>query len=307
MTAPSPTDHPDVDVVVATHARPELVRRTLEAIGAQRYPGRIRTVVVHDREPVDPTLADTTPDRSVVVMANDRRPGLAGSRNCGVLAGHAPLVAFCDDDDTWRPDKLRRQVETLGTSAAPTVVTGIEIGFRGTRTVRVPTADELTVPVLVRRRVMAAHPSTVLVRREALLGPIGLVDESIPGGYGEDYDWMLRAAEHGGVAVVPAPLVDVRWGGSQFARDWAVIVEALEHLLAKHPAFARDRRALGRIRGQQAFAMAAMRAPGGLRAAVRTLGIAPGERRGYLATAVALHLLSPDRVLDLANRHGRGI
>lgn len=302
----TPSRRPPVDVVIATHDRPELVRSAVAAVVAQEYDGDLRCLVVHDRCAPDPALVSDAPGRRVEVLHNSRTPGLAGARNTGILAGRAPLVALCDDDDAWFPEKLALQVDELERSAATTVVSGIEVGYRDRRVVRVPHPADLTVARLARTRAMAAHPSTVLVRR-AGLDVIGLVDEAIPGSFAEDYDWILRAAAVDPVAVVPLPLVHVRWGGSQFAREWATIVAAIDYLIAKHDAFSRDRRALGRLHGQRAFALAADRDRHALRAAARAVRTWPGERRAYLAAAVGLRVVSAERVLDLANRRGRGI
>ncbi|MTB84564.1 glycosyltransferase [Nocardioides sp. zg-578] len=298
---------PAVDVVIATHARPELVRTAVDAVMAQDYPGVLRCLVVHDRCEPDDSLVREGRRRSVEVLVNTCTPGLAGSRNTGILAGAGDLVAFCDDDDVWFEDKVSRQVEEMERTGALTSVTGIVVDYQDRRTTRIPRPEQMTVRELARHRVMAAHPSTVMVRRAALEGPIGLVDEDLPGSYAEDYDWILRAAGVGEVAVVEMGLVLVRWGSSQFARQWSVIVAALDHLLAKHTAFAEDPRALGRIYGQRAFALAASGDARALAAAARAVRTWPWERRSYLAGAVALHLLSADRVLDLANRRGRGI
>ncbi len=301
------TAHPDVDVVIATHDRPVLVREALAAVLDQDYPGTIRCTVVFDRSEPDPDLEFSGPGREVRVVANGRSPGLAGARNTGVLAGQGELVAFCDDDDMWLPGKLRRQVDALEQGGAPTCVTGIEVVYGGSSTTRVPTAEDLALRNLMRRRVMEAHPSTVLVRRRELLSLIGLVDEEIPGSYGEDFDWMIRAADAGGFHVVPAALVRVRWGGSQFSRQWRTIVDAIDYGLAKHPRFHEDRRALARLLGRKAFALAALRDRQALGCAVRTARTRPLEPRAYLAAAVALHLVSAERLLDAAHRRGRGI
>ena len=298
---------PAVDVVIATHDRPVLVREAIAAVRAQEYGGRVRVVVVFDRSEPDLSLASDDPLRPVSVIANDRSPGLAGARNTGILAGDAELVAFCDDDDLWLSGKLDAQVRALQRGGAPTSVTGIEIAYDGITSPRVPAPADLELRHLVRRRVMEAHPSTVVVRRDALLGRIGLVDEDIPGSYGEDFDWMIRAAAAGGFHLVAAPLVRVRWGGSQFSRQWATIVEAIDYGLAKHAVFHEDRRALARLLGRKAFALAALDRPDALRWAGRTARTWPREPRAYLAAAVALHLVSADRLLDLAHRHGHGI
>ncbi|WP_341925809.1 glycosyltransferase family A protein [Nocardioides psychrotolerans] len=301
-----PSTLPSVDVVIATHQRPELLRRAIAGVMAQTYQGTIRLLVVHDKSTPDTSLEEQHAGRSVEVLANTRTPGLAGARNSGIVTGTGDLVAFCDDDDEWRPDKLVRQVHQLEIDGAPTSVTGILVDYQDRQVVRVPTAADLTVATLARHRVMAAHPSSVVVRRAAL-DQIGLVDEEIPGSYGEDYDWILRAAGVGGFAVVPEPLVLVRWGGSQFNKQWSTIVAAIDHLLDKHPAFRADHRALGRLLGQRAFALAASGSPDAWRAARTTLRTSPRERRGYVAAAVAVHLVSAERVLDLAHKRGRGI
>ena len=52
-----------VNTIVATRARPELLRETLGAIAAQDYDGLITTVVVFDQ---------TEPDMSLVVQGTNR-------------------------------------------------------------------------------------------------------------------------------------------------------------------------------------------------------------------------------------------
>jgi glycosyltransferase involved in cell wall biosynthesis len=295
-------DLPKVSVIVATRDRPRLLARAVEAILGQDYPGQIECVVVFDQSTPDTLAGD-------VVISNDRTPGLAGARNAGAYAASGELLAFCDDDDRWLPHKLSRQVERLRATGADVAVSGIHVEH-GKRTVtRVPRQEDLTLAELLRRRVMEAHPSTVLVRREAFFDRIGLVDEEIPGSYGEDYDWILRAAAAGPIAVVPEPLVTVLWGRtSHFNRDWRTIADALRYLLDKHPGFADDPAGLARVHGQIAFAYAALGERRDARAwAAGALRLSRRERRAYLALLVAARLLSAELVLRRANAAGRGI
>ena len=106
---------PDVGVVIPTRDRPAQLRAALAAVRAQDYPGRVRTVIVHDRSEPDRSLADggLASHGRVQVLVNHRTPGLAGARNTGVLALDTELVAFCDDDDEWLPGKLTAQVLAL--------------------------------------------------------------------------------------------------------------------------------------------------------------------------------------------------
>jgi glycosyltransferase involved in cell wall biosynthesis len=302
---------PPVSVVIATRDRPQLLRNAIAAALAQDYDADVEVLAVFDQSEPDRTLEKLSDraGRRVRVLRNTRTPGLAGARNSGAEAATGDLLAFCDDDDEWLPGKLRAQVARLRETAADTVVGGVIVDYEGKLTERVPSQDDLAVETLLRRRVFAAHPSTVMVRRSAFLGPIGEVDEQIPGSYGEDYDWLLRAAQHGPVAVVSRPLARVLWHrASFFARRWETIISALDYLLAKHPGFAAQPAGLARIYGQKAFAYGGL----GHRRdaavwALRALRLSPREKRAYLALLVGAGLLRADVALRLANATGRGI
>lgn len=296
---------------MATHNRPELLRLTLESVRTQDYRGEIECMVVFDQCDPDTTLerlGSGDPKRSLKVVTNTRTPGLAGARNTGIEASTGELVAFCDDDDLWRQGKVRLQVADLEASDALTSVTGIRVVYAGQLTVRIPKPSEVTLGELARRRTMEAHPSSVMVRRDALLGPIGLVDEEIPGSYGEDFDWILRAARAGRIAVVERPLVDVRWGQSLFSRNWQVIIDAIDYLLAKHPELRESRQGKARLLGRRAFALAALgHRKEALDQATATVRLSWRERRAYLAGLVALRLVSAERLMGVAHKRGRGI
>lgn len=312
--SPTAEDQPKVSVVIATHQRPELLRKAIAAVLDQTYTGPIECVVVYDKAPVDDSIAVDDPRRSVVPVSNTHTPGLAGARNAGIAASTGELVAFCDDDDEWLTEKLAAQVVRLHESGADVVVSGIEVHYvdQGTDQVssRVPSEADLELTQLARRRVMEAHPSTVVVRRDALLGRIGLLDEEIPGSYGEDFDWMLRAAEAGPIAVVEQPLVRVLWGAqSYFQQRWRTIIESIDYGLTKHAVLAADPLGHARLLGRKAFAYAALgETRPALRWSWRAFRRSAGrEQRVYVAVLVALRVVSAERALRLAHSRGRGI
>jgi glycosyltransferase involved in cell wall biosynthesis len=302
-------ENPSVSVVIATRDRPQLLRAAVQAVRAQEYAGVIETIAVFDRSEPDPSLADDDPLRPVRVVTNDRSPGLPGARNTGIQAATGELVGFCDDDDSWLPAKLRAQVDSLRGSDAVAATTGILVVYGDREVVRLAPKAQLTAADFARERVMAAHPSTFLVRRADLLERIGMVDEEIPGGYGEDYDWILRAAQVGSVAAVQEPLVRVLWHPkSFFSQRWESIAAATDYLLAKHPVLAADRAGFAQHLGRKAFALAALgRRRDAVVTARRALRASPRERRAYLALLIAARVLRPEWVMRAANASGRGI
>lgn len=246
---------PSVTVVIATRSRPGLLRKAVASVRDQDYAGRVEVVAVFDRADPEADLASDSPRRPVRVLRNERTPGLPGARNTGICASDSTLIAFCDDD-WWQPSKLQAQLGAMHRLGLRAAVTGIAVQYGTARRVRVEERERLTFPDLVRDRVTTAHPSSYLADRALVVGQVGLVDEDIPGGYGEDYEWLLRVARHTDIAIVREPLVEVLWHpGSFFTRRWDTIVDALQYLLDKHPELSQDPRGLARIEGQQAFAL----------------------------------------------------
>jgi len=297
-----------VTAVVPTRDRPELLRAAIAAILGQQYPGDVEVIVVHDQSEVDDSIAVADPRRSVRVISNTRSPGLAGARNTGILAATGDLVAFCDDDDEWLPGKLAAQVAALSDDAE-FACTGIRVSYDGSTVDRTLSMDAVPLAALLRSRLTELHPSTFLIRRAALVDGIGLVDEEIPGSYGEDYEFLLRAARRAPLVNVTEPYVLVRWHKrSYFAQRWETISTALQWLLGRYPEFAGEPRGEARIAGQIAFAHAAL---GQRRESVRwvrrTLRRNPREPRAYLALAVAGRAVRADTVLRKLHQRGRGI
>jgi glycosyltransferase involved in cell wall biosynthesis len=300
--------YPSVTVVVATRDRPGLLERAVGSILAQDYPGPVECIVVYDHVDVREFDVPAGPRRILKFISNNHRQGLPGGRNSGVDAATGDLLAFCDDDDLWLPAKLTRQVALLADPAVGAVSCGLRLKGPGIDKVRVLDRDRVTYDELLADRVMEVHSSTVLIRRSTWTAA-GPVDEDIPGGYSEDYEWLLRVAGHTPIGIRREPLVVVNWhGGSFYFGRWATIVEAQRYLIGKHPDLARSRSGLARIRGQIAFALAAgHRRSEAIRELAAVLRLNPREKRVLVTVPVILGLVSGERVLRMAQKRGRGV
>lgn len=301
------TELPSVGVVVPTRDRPALLRATLAAIADQDYPGPVTVLVVHDGSAPDHSVASD----QVAVCANTRTPGLAGARNTGILALRTELVAFCDDDDRWLPDKLRRQVDLLAAHPqAPMVTCAIAVEFADTITARPAGTSTVTLAQLTRRRMAMLHSSTFVFRRTALTdGPPGLVAEDAPGSQNEDWDLLIRAARHTPIPHLDAPLVRVLWGQtSQFAHQYGSKVAALRWMLDRHPELRADRPGAARVFGQLACWSAAT---GDRHEAWRwtrqSLRHNWREPRAAIALAALTGCVKVEQVIGVLHRRGRGI
>jgi glycosyltransferase involved in cell wall biosynthesis len=301
------TQWPSVGVVIPTRNRPEQLRQAIESVLTQDYQGSVEVVVVFDGTEPDWTLAD---GGRVLVCANDRKPGLGGARNCGILAARSDLVAFCDDDDRWRPGKLQAQVAAMRASdGAEFCSCGIAVQFEGRSSDRLAGTTEVTHQDLIRSRMVMVHSSTYLASRAALVDGIGLVSEDMPGGQNEDWDLALRASARRPIVNVDEPLVEVAWGsGSHYETQWLTKAQSLLWMLEHHRDLVASRAGAARVYAQLAFAYACL---GQRSESIRWMGKALRsnwlERRVPFAAAVAAGVVSGERVLRTLHARGRGI
>jgi glycosyltransferase involved in cell wall biosynthesis len=304
------SDRPLVSVVVATRDRVVLLREAVSAIEAQDVNAVVECILVFDQSEPDESFVSDDRLRPVRVIGNRRTPGLPGARNSGIDAAAGTWIAFCDDDDLWLPTRLSAQLGAVVDVEEVSIVTcGIVVEYEGERHERRLVEDRLTLADLVRDRRTELHPSTFLMPAAVLRERIGPVSEQIPGGFGEDYELLLRAARVAPIVNVREPHVVVRWHGSSFFfRRWELMAAGLGWILNRYPEFDDDRRGSARIQGQVAFAYAAM---GSRRRALveawRTMLRWPLEPRAPLAALVAVRLVTPALVMRSLHRFGKGI
>jgi len=297
-----------VSVIVPTVDRPQMLDRAVRSVVVQDYPGPIECLVVFDGTEPRVQSMELPPNRSVRTLLNTRTKGLPGTRNTGYLAAAGTFIAGCDDDDEWRPTKISAQIQRL-TDRPDAVLcsTGIVIVGSNRSFERRASASDVTLPDLLRHRHMEVHPSSSLFRRGLIDSGI-LVDEEIPGGYAEDYEWLLRAVRVGPFVCVPETLTLVHWhDASHFVGNWSTIEAALTYLVAAVPEYQDHPAGLARVEGQLALANAAL---GNRREAARLAGRSlrryPRIPQTYAALMVAAGLISADRVTRLARRFGKG-
>lgn len=307
---PGTVTPPAVTAVVPTHRRPELMRLAVQSILDQTYPGLIEVIVVFDA--CAPELPDVVVPEGRILrgVVNERVRGLAGARNTGIVAAEHAFVAFLDDDDVWMPDKLVAQMAVFDDHPeAGLVGSAMQVDDGRSTHERLAPGSVITHDDLVRDRIAGLHSSSFVFRRDVLVDGVGMIDERLPGAYGEDYDVLLTASQLAPVRVVNRPLVSVRWSGESFFYGrWAQYAAGLTYLLDKHPELRADAHASARIGSQIGFALAAAgrrrESRTWLRSALRSR---PLTVRAWLGLLISFRLLSASLVARLANLVGKGV
>jgi len=207
MTMAGPNE-PLVSVVITTYNRPSYLREAVESVAAQTY-DRVELVVVDDHSPTPASeaLEDVGLEvfDGVEIVRHEENRGANAARNTGMQTATGEYVAFLDDDDTWREDKLERQVETFQRA-------GDDVGlvYTGARKVRggeseihvPPSVEQDTTKALLCRNVVGTM-SAVMVRAD--LAADVEFDERFPNW--ADLEWYVNLSRKCEFERIPEPLV----------------------------------------------------------------------------------------------------
>ncbi len=194
---------PLISVVIPTHNRPELLlRRGLKSALGQLYPNLEVLVVMDGPNSVTTAALATVDDTRLRALTLPHNQGPSAARNYGVQHARGEWIAFLDDDDVWRPDKLARQMKLAQRSAhaLPVILSGY--------ITRTPHGDRLSPP-----RAKEAHERLgdyMFDRRQsggAVFGILVLAPRQLALDIpwpehlrnNEDWDWLLRVEETPGV------------------------------------------------------------------------------------------------------------
>jgi hypothetical protein len=221
-----------VAVVVPNHERVETLVETLASIAAQDYPGETHTYLAYrPREGFERVLDDVSDSVTPipVTQAPDMN-SIAQKRNAALDRTTEDVVAFVDDDDLWRSDKLRHQVSAMRSTGAVASCTGTE-EFRtrwDTSAVQSPPNwHRLSAFTLLRGRIAMSS----LVADGAVARRLRF-DTRPEWTAVEDYNFKLAVARAGVFCRVDAPLTGIRLSDTSVsARDltlqWARTLSVL--------------------------------------------------------------------------------
>ena len=195
---------PKTSVIIATHSRPNLLRRAVES--AKSAGNDIEVIVVDDAS-MDETAEVCSRLPSIRYIRVDRNQRVAGARNIGILGSAAEYITFLDDDDYRLPDSLDQQVSILDEHPEVGLVYGRALVANQEGEV---TGEYQALPKypegdvfwdLLISNFICCHTA---VFRKSCLSRIGILDASIPGI--DDWDLWIRISDLYGVAAVDKPV-----------------------------------------------------------------------------------------------------
>ncbi|RYD46435.1 MAG: glycosyltransferase family 2 protein [Verrucomicrobiaceae bacterium] len=105
-----------ISTVIPTYNRARQILGAVESVLAQSAPP-FEVIVIDDgsKDDTEQVLAPVM-DRIRYIKTENR--GVSAARNRGIMEAKGEWIAFLDSDDTWSPEKLRRQGELVSKTGA---------------------------------------------------------------------------------------------------------------------------------------------------------------------------------------------
>ena len=219
-----------VSVIIPTFRRATFLPRVIETVRRQTH-RNIEILVIDDGSPDDTSsVVKAIPDSRIRYIRHEANMGVSAARNTGIREAKGEYIAFIDDDDEWREDKLEKQIKALNIYDV-VVCAAIADGF----------------PLRVHKRPNITHDDL----RKGGFAPSSLVgkahvfrdvmfDENLR--QGEDWDVFIRIAQRYSIGWVEGELLIYNKGDHARATNVAKNLTGLElekrtAILNKHREF----------------------------------------------------------------------
>ena len=102
-----------ISIILPTYNRSAIINRTIDCVLNQSYTN-FELIIINDCSSDDTEkVIKSYDDKRIKYVSNSNNIGCANSRYLGYQHSKGDVLVFIDDDDTWRQDKLLKQVRLI--------------------------------------------------------------------------------------------------------------------------------------------------------------------------------------------------
>jgi glycosyltransferase involved in cell wall biosynthesis len=112
VTISGETGRPAVSVIIATNRGGGYLDETVRSVADQTFDDW-ELVIVDDGSDDPEAIRDAVKGMDKARVVRQENSGISVARNVGFAHSSGEFVAYLDDDDLWKPEKLARQVDAL--------------------------------------------------------------------------------------------------------------------------------------------------------------------------------------------------
>lgn len=185
-----------VSIIIPTYRRAAKLHDAIASVRQQQFQDW-KIIVVDDnhdddyRQETELVMLQYSDDPKIAYVKHEKNMGACKARNTGIEYSTAEFVAFLDDDDLWREDKLDKQVSAIQDTQADFCYCDMQLSFRNWLKVFHCIENKNLYQGLLNQG-YGICTSALLIKRDAILSIQGF-DNGLPSM--QDYDLLLRLAK----------------------------------------------------------------------------------------------------------------
>lgn len=227
-----------VSAIITTHNRLDLLKRAISSVLVQSYP-EIELIVVDDASNDGTQEYCERQSFKYIRISKENSRGGNHARNLGVEAAQGEYVAFLDDDDFWKCDKIEKQVKLISDSGCEVVhcYRDLEyIGKYGGEFFRYCPLNSLYQGDLSKRILwqISILTSAAMIKRQAIIDA-GMFDENIK--FWQEYELSIRLSQRAPFLMVPESLMVYRvdpTDQNKLTNKYSGWLQAVKYIYEKH-------------------------------------------------------------------------
>jgi len=209
--------NPLVSVVLTTFNRKEDLTTAINSVINQSY-NNIELIIVDDcsNYDVEEKISICDYDLEMKILVNEKNRGANWSRCRGITESRGTYIAFLDDDDIWKAQKVEKQIECLKNSpeSVKLCCTGYEKN-NNKFVLKLENRDKLQKCLLKGNNPIGGF--SVFMIEKSIINDVGLPDINLP--FSQDLDWYIRLLQNHDICVIEDTLVNYSTEGDRITNN----------------------------------------------------------------------------------------
>ncbi|MBE2226535.1 MAG: glycosyltransferase [Ignavibacteria bacterium] len=212
-----------VNIIIPTYNRKFLLEKTINSILQQTYTNYEIIVVDDGSNDGTADVLNKFTSANLKYHFSENSKNIARLRNIGIMLSDGELIAFCDDDDVWDPDKLMQAIgyiKNYDVVCSNARIIDVKDNIKQERYFWEYYKDTVLTPKELLKYNCILTP-TVVLKKDILLQE-GLFDETNFSNHLEDYDLWLRIIKKVNICMIGKELVSIRIHDRNTTNDYSL-------------------------------------------------------------------------------------
>ena len=226
---------PIVSVIIPTYNRASMLKYAIQSVLNQSYP-HYEIIIVDDGSTDNtPSTVRLFKDERISFIKHEVVRGASAARNTALQICRGKYIAFIDDDDQWKPDKLKKQI-TAFQKASPEVgvVYTAFWKIKNNRQTYMPSSEIIKKQGNIQNTLLQENivgTPAALVQKECFK-KAGLFDERLP--RLQDWELFIRFSKYYHFKFIDEPLLTAYCQKDGISNNQTALIKAMELILEKH-------------------------------------------------------------------------